>query len=1067
MLPTPPQIDGYNYFVLKKLKTILEKFCIRFAPPPMFAVSTESKSLHAKKSKVLVARQAAATTTQAVEIRLCEFQIHKSPKWHLTGEENGGKRGGRDQNDFKMYLDDVKNLKMSYCITVRASVTVSPVDQATPQQPVLLKIPDVDLFDFPVMAGSNYCNSYSRTSPEEEPGGFYIIDGLKKIIMPQERVVINTPLKIADNKVIMYCRNEPKYHYATLFELEMKDRVIYWVSNKELVNGCVGIPIAMVLSILRRTPSPDDDQDVYAYYSQYFTSREMDYFGESLFFHVPPEDALKYICARLISAKEVESLPSKTKFDFVRQELRNHFLNHCETSEQKFELLILLIKDLLSKPTLDSLDDLANKSYATSGVLFNELVSSVMQAYQSVCLKKFLKQYETVDKLLVNLKQQIFRDNYVTARILTAMRTGNWGSTKGSINNPTGIVQQVNQSSFLSYFILTRRVVNPMSNKSKNPDPRAVCATQPGFICPLETTDGENVGLTKSLGISVEFSKYSLPLLLLEAPSPGAASKPILMNGIVVGRTTNEQEFVSKFKQKRSIGDIEKDVSIVCTTHYILIKSSEGRLVRPLGCVTTKKIEWLDPSEAIQQRIYMPGCGLSFRATDYTHFELDVCNLYGIGANLIPFSNHNKAARITFYSASMCKQAIGRPSMDVTNNFDNAFQVLSYPQKPLSKTKYFDSIIGEDKTNTFVPIVALLVWSGYNQEDSILYCRSSIDRGLGRVTIYKTYTAILPSDYTPNVETPEIALGSYCPEIGRMMRKDKLLIVPSTYVVTEGYVDRARICKVSGGSKIQIQVRIRTPHSPEVGDKFSSEHAQKGTISKIIPDEDMPRTADGIRPDIVINTHAIISRDAHGHEVGHITSKVAAFDGKIKNATAFQPRNLHDLMNYLKYQCHGKDYERLYSGTTGEMLAYDKITMGPISYNVLKHFVHAKQFSRTDGPVDEITKQPVSGKAHGGGIRFGGMEKDVVVAYNAGEFLRDRMMYCSNVCERTFCLKCGGENAYDRSKTVPGEVATQCVCGAILQGSNNNAVHKVEMPYSSKLTQTTVNALNIDVKYKF
>ena len=280
----------------------------------------------------------------------------------------------------------------------------------------------------------------------------------------------------------------------------------------------------------------------------------------------------------------------------------------------------------------------------------------------------------------------------------------------------------------------------------------------------------------------------------------------------------------------------------------------------------------------------------------------------------------------------------------------------------------------------------------------------------------------------------------------------------------ETYIDKNYTGRNGDGYNF-AKVRVRNLRKPVLGDKFSSRHGQKGTIGNIIPEEDMPFTDSGVKPDIIINPHAIPSRMTIGHITECIASKLAAITGIQIDATAFDHMSIDTFIEKLRacgFNRHGN--EQLYSGITGEPLEA-MVFMGPTYYQKLKHMVGDKIHARPRGKIVGLTRQPNEGRAQGGGLRWGEMERDVGISHGASNVLHERMLLSSDAYEAPVCNKCG---MIGGMKNDFGSVV--CTCMDIEKKddgeSKESTIRKVTMPYVTKLLFQELMAMGISPKIK-
>lgn len=234
----------------------------------------------------------------------------------------------------------------------------------------------------------------------------------------------------------------------------------------------------------------------------------------------------------------------------------------------------------------------------------------------------------------------------------------------------------------------------------------------------------------------------------------------------------------------------------------------------------------------------------------------------------------------------------------------------------------------------------------------------------------------------------------------------------------------------------------------------SSRHGQKGTIGITLRNEDMPFTAEGIVPDIIVNPHALPSRMTIAQLIECISGKTCALDGMRRDATAFD----HDPTDEIAKQLESLGYdgtgaETLYSGFTGEPLDA-KIFIGPTFYQRLKHMVHDKVHGRAKGAIQILTRQPVEGRSRDGGLRCGEMERDCMISHGASAFLKERLMDQSDAYTMCICKLCGFMAIDEKNR---GMMCTVCK-------SSENCT-RVTIPYACKLLFQELMAMNISPKF--
>src|SRR5712692_8101559 len=428
---------------------------------------------------------------------------------------------------------------------------------------------------------------------------------------------------------------------------------------------------------------------------------------------------------------------------------------------------------------------------------------------------------------------------------------------------------------------------------------------------------------------------------------------------------------------------------------------------------------------------------------DHTHLEITPYVMLGIAASMIPFPEHNQSPR-NAYESAMAKQALGVFSTNFFNRVDSRSHLLHYPQTPIVQTKPMEVFNYLERPSGQNVVVAILSFQGYNMEDAIIINKSSVDRGLFRSTFYRIYEAESRQylgGLRDKFEIPEAGIRGYrgdryyrlieedgiiSPEaeasgntvlVGRTSpprfmeeyrefeakgptkRDSSVTMRPSE----QGTIDQVFVTESIEGSKL-VKVKVRDLRIPELGDKFASRHGQKGVIGLLVPQEDMPFTVDGVVPDVIINPHAIPSRMTIGQFVETLGGKLASQMGEVMDGTAFEnigPQAIGDMLTKLGFAKSGR--EPLYNGITGERLAAD-LFIGVVYYQKLHHMVADKMHARARGQVQMLTRQPTEGRARGGGLRFGEMERDCLIGHGASALLRDRLLeesdkYIAYVCE--------------------------------------------------------------------
>ncbi|KAF2677072.1 RNA polymerase II second largest subunit [Lentithecium fluviatile CBS 122367] len=475
----------------------------------------------------------------------------------------------------------------------------------------------------------------------------------------------------------------------------------------------------------------------------------------------------------------------------------------------------------------------------------------------------------------------------------------------------------------------------------------------------------------------------------------------------------------------------------------------------------------------------------------YTHCEIHPAMILGICASIIPFPDHNQSPRNTYQSA-MGKQAMGVALTNYALRMETMMNVLYYPQKPLATTRSMEYLRFRELPAGQNAIVAIACYSGYNQEDSVIMNQSSIDRGLFRSLFYRAYTEqekrigvnVLEQFEKPTrADTMRLKAGTYdkldddgVVAPGVRVSGDDIIIgktapIPSdakelgqkTVLHTKrdvstplrstenGIVDQVLFTTNTEGLRF-VKVRTRTTKVPQIGDKFASRHGQKGTIGITYRQEDMPFTRDGLTPDIIINPHAIPSRMTIAHLVECLLSKVGAINASEGDATPFMDITVDQVSNLLEaanFQKRG--LEIMYNGHTGKKMRA-QVFLGPTYYQRLRHMVDDKIHARARGPLQILTRQPVEGRARDGGLRFGEMERDCMIAHGAAAFLKERLFEVSDAYTVHVCDICGLMSPIAQIKKGQYE-CRPC--------HNKTRISQIQIPYAAKLLFQELMAMNI------
>ena len=878
--------------------------------------------------------------------------------------------------------------------------------------------------------------------------------------------------------------------------------------------------------------------------------------------YMDQESALKYITS-LVTYTPINmdrETGMRKKREFALDVLTNDLFPHCKNPIQKMYLIGYmankLIKTSLGWLKCDDRDSYLNKRIELTGTLLNNLFRNYFNKLVKEMQKQIIREinngswrsnedYENIINMTNIYK--IMKSTTIENGINRALATGDF-SIKQSNSSKVGVAQVLNRLTYLAGLSHLRRINTPLEKSGELIAPRKLHNTTWGFLCPAETPEGQSIGVVKNISYLTHITIPSNSSALYEYINPFIKKLEnisqiemkdkvkVFINGAITGFTDSPVELYNDLKSKKHSGIINIYISIVFDYKLLEIRvcNDGGRLTRPLlrvknnSAIITRDIidklvetelswndlltnchipesviEYIDPEEQNYSMIAMQQKNDFIHnknvIVNYTHCEIHPSTIFGILASCIPFPEHNQSPRNT-YQTAMAKQAIGVYSINYDHRMDKTSYIMTYPSKPLVETRLMN-FIHLDKIPSGCQIhVAIMTHTGYNQEDSVLINKGSIDRGMFSATIYHT-----EKDEDKNIirdeiirckpdktKTKSIKFGNYeklnnqgfIPENELVENRDIIIakIIPikenrNDPTKTIKYEDQSKIFRTTEETYIDknytgrngdgynfAKVRVRIFRKPMIGDKFSSRSGQKGTNGNIIPECDMPFTKDGLRPDIILNPHAIPSRMTIAQLKETLLGKVLVELGLFGDATSFNNLSVYSISKELQklgYESYGN--EVMYDGLTGVQME-TSIFIGPTYYQRLKHMVNDKQHSRSIGPMVNLTRQPAEGRSRDGGFRIGEMERDVMLAHGMSKFCRERLYDVSDKYSSYICKKCGLIASYNDgniNKNIHNKSNIDFVIHLCKSCGNTTDFARVEIPYAYKLLSQELQTINV------
>ncbi|GFZ08289.1 nuclear RNA polymerase D2A [Actinidia rufa] len=1002
---------------------------------------------------------------------------------------------------------------------------------------------DVLIGRIPVMVKSDLCwmNGVEKGDCDFDHGGYFLIKGAEKTFIAQEQIclrrlwVSSSPTwtvayrEVSKRKRVYIKLETPKseqirggekvltvYFSATEFPIWILFFALGVSSDKEVVNlidcDCNDSSIVNVLIA-----------------SIHYADKHCDGFRRG-------KNALSHV------VKEIEKCrfpPGESVEDFFG----NYLFSNLSGFKRKARFLGYMVNCLLLAYTgrrkVDNRDDFRNKRLELAG----ELLERELRVHVKHAERRMVK---AMQRDLYGDRSLHPIEHYLDASIITnglsrAFSTGAWTHPYKRMERTSGVVATLRRTNPLQATADMRKTRQQVQYTGKVGDARYPHPSHWGKICFLSTPDGENCGLVKNLAITgLVSTNIQEPFLdelldcgmdnLVDDTSTLLSGKDkVFLDGDWVGVCEDSVSFVAELRRKRRRKEVPPQVEIKRDEKHkeVRIFSDAGRILRPLLVVENlRKIKALKGGDysfrslldngvieligAEEEEDCRTAWGIKYLLMEndvkppvkYTHCELDMSFLLGLSCAIIPFANHDHARRVLYQSEKHSQQAIGFSTTNPNIRVDTNTHQLYYPQRPLFRTMLSDCLgkpgypLGHSGIvprpeifNGQCAIVAVNVHLGYNQEDSLVMNRASLERGMFRSEHIRSYKADVDNNEAigkkPKFEDA-VNFGKVQSKIGRVDSLDddgfpfiganlqngdivigKCAESGADHSIKLKHTERGMVQKVvlsaNDEGKNFAVVSMRQVRTPCLGDKFSSMHGQKGVLGFLESQENFPFTIQGIVPDIVINPHAFPSRQTPGQLLEAALGKGIACGGSQRYATPFSTISVDAITDQLHRAGFSRwGSERVYNGRTGEMIR-SLIFMGPTFYQRLTHMAEDKVKFRNTGPVHPLTRQPVADRKRFGGIKFGEMERDCLIAHGAAANLHERLFTLSDSSQMHICRKCQNiANVIQRA--VPG--------GRKIRGPYCRFCESVEdivlvnVPYGAKLLAQELFSMGISMKFE-
>ncbi len=967
----------------------------------------------------------------------------------------------------------------------------------------------VEIGRIPIMVKSKACNTYGMSREElienyndpMDTGGYFIIKGNERVMVMAEDLAENQPFIETDSKGNLMLR---------LFSLKGTYRIPVTISEgKEGIfdlsfSRFRDLPAIVVLKALGLTR----ESDIAKYIGRETDSLIVNLYE---FVNISnKEDAMMYLAEKTSLQGTKKEILDRIK-QRIDSYLFPHIGQKKEDRIKKAITLCKLIKQFLIAKRNPELrtdkDHYANKRVRLSG----DLLATLFRVNLGILIRdiQYSLQKSAKRRKFFSIKI-IAKSTLFSHRVESAIATGAWTGERSGITqnmDKTNYLATISQLQRVSSMLPSEQE-NFMARTLHPTHYGRFCPIE----TPEGTEIGlrKNLAIMAQVSTRVELDEEKFIKELekegLNTEMPGGAD--VLLNGKFIGSVNNPEEFFKKIKERRRNSELPIQMSIRNDKNFeiVLISTEPGRVLRPLiivenGVSKLKHehlfeleqnqltwddlikqgiIEYLDASEEEGALVALYENEITQKNT---HLEIDNIDLFGVVTSLVPYGNHDQSSRLNRGSKTQ-KQALGLYAANYLSRLDTDVSILQYPQKPIVRSFVYDTLKTYPAGQNL--IVAIMTHEGYNMEDALVLNKGSLDRGVGRSFYFRPYSAIemnytgglkdnicIPEKDTSGYKTEasykylesdgivypeadvnegEVLIGKVAPpkflsearEISVKTKKESSITMRQE---EKGTVEMVLITEDNEGNKI-VQVKTRDHRIPELGDKLATSHGQKGVIGAIIPEDEIPFTARGIKPDVIFNPHGLPSRMTVGYLLELLGGKVGCLKGEVIDGTSFSGESKKELGEQLKelgFRYDGK--ETMYNAITGERMV-SKIFVGNLYYLKLKYMVANKLHGRASGKIALLTRQPIEGRARGGALRLGEMEQQALVGHGSSLLLKER--YDSDKIVIPICTKCG-------TIAIDDNIRDKVIC-PICQSEENEYV---EMSYAFKLLLEELQGLHI------